>query len=187
MKTIFLDFDGVITIPPRWNMDLSKIQIIKNIVDATGAKIIVSSSWRRNSIEETKIAICNRIKNAPELMRWFVENLYDVTGIGANRGKEINQYLLNHKDITNYIIIDDDSDMLPEQLFHFIQTDWGTGITTHEEELAIKILNNEYVYNVLGLNFELRNAWVQKCNNNTTLWDFYIQYNDLVKSNQINI
>ena len=46
MKAIFLDFDGVITIPPKWYLKADKIKLIKRIVDETAAKIVVSSSWR---------------------------------------------------------------------------------------------------------------------------------------------
>ena len=39
MKVIFLDFDGVITIPPKWYLKADKIKLIKRIVDETAAKI----------------------------------------------------------------------------------------------------------------------------------------------------
>ena len=35
MKVIFLDFDGVITIPPKWHLNANKIKYIKRIVDET--------------------------------------------------------------------------------------------------------------------------------------------------------
>lgn len=48
MKVIFLDFDGVITTEKsRWCLDKDKMLLLKRIVDATGAKIVISSSWRR--------------------------------------------------------------------------------------------------------------------------------------------
>ena len=40
MKIIFLDFDGVITIPPKWNLNANKIKLIKKLVDETDAKIL---------------------------------------------------------------------------------------------------------------------------------------------------
>ena len=50
MKVIFLDFDGVITLPPKWHLESDKIKLVKKIVDETGAKIVVSSSWRRGAV-----------------------------------------------------------------------------------------------------------------------------------------
>jgi histidinol phosphatase-like enzyme len=37
-KIIFLDFDGVITLPPYWNINVDKLKNLKKIVDATNAK-----------------------------------------------------------------------------------------------------------------------------------------------------
>ena len=48
MKVIFLDFDGVITTPEtKWNIGLVYVKRIKQICDATGAKLVISSSWQR--------------------------------------------------------------------------------------------------------------------------------------------
>lgn len=56
-------------------------------------------------------------------------------------GVEIAEYLTEHSDITNYVILDDDSDMLLEQKDHFIRTDPYLGINEDDVEQAIKILN----------------------------------------------
>lgn len=54
MKVIFLDFDGVITTEEsRSKLDLSKMRLVKKICDATGAKIVISSSWRYSTVEKT--------------------------------------------------------------------------------------------------------------------------------------
>ena len=60
MKVIFLDFDGVITIPPKWFFQANLIKNVKKIVDKTGAKIVVSSSWRSETVENTKDIIIDR-------------------------------------------------------------------------------------------------------------------------------
>ena len=114
------------------------------------------------------------------MLNWFIDNLYDVTPLcGCCRGNEINAYLKEHSEIDNYLILDDDGDMLDEQLFHFVQTDYQTGLTSHEEELAIKVLNNKYVWNILGLNYEIRDAWRKKCEGKIDRWNEIIKYNDL--------
>lgn len=55
------------------------------------------------------------------------------------RGAEIKSYLIAHPEINYYVIIDDDSDMLPEQLDHHIKTDYRVGFTLKEFELFEKI------------------------------------------------
>ena len=157
MKVIFLDFDGVITTPEsKWNLDASKIALVEDIIKATDAKIVVSSSWSVgcNTGEEFK----NR--DLPNLKGMFEDAIYDVTDhCGSLRGDEIKRWLENHNDIESYVIIDDDSDILEEQLFNFIQTDTYEGITSREVKLAKSILNNEKVINPIRLNMSLRYKW----------------------------
>ena len=148
MKVIFLDFDGVITIPPKWYLKADKIKLIKRIVDETAAKIVVSSSWRMQTVEETRKSMVYKEKRCPrnKMLYWLIDNLYDVTpwvGLGNGRGGEIQQYLNDHPEIDNYVIIDDDSDMLESQLDHFVQTNWEVGLTEEDVNKAIKILNND--------------------------------------------
>ena len=46
-KIIFLDFDGVITtMASRYALDRYKCDLLQQVIDLTGAEIVVSSSWR---------------------------------------------------------------------------------------------------------------------------------------------
>ena len=47
------------------------------------------------------------------------------------------------KACSNYVIIDDMDNMLPEQQSHFVQTNPEVGITKEDSEKAIIILNKE--------------------------------------------
>ena len=172
MKVIFLDFDGVITIPPKWYLKADKIKYIKQIVDTTGAKIVVSSSWRHTDVQKTIDTMIGRPKRSPrnKMLNWFIDNLYDVTPWcsdkkynGTGRGGEIQTWLDNHPEVDNYVIIDDDGDMLESQLFHFVQTNFEDGITELETKWVIKILTKEYFQNSMAINFTLRNEWINKC------------------------
>ena len=185
MKAIFLDFDGVITMPPKWTLNLNKIKLIKKIVDETDAKIIISSSWRANTIENTIEKNFNTRIPHDDIIIWFIKNLYDVTPyvcdinyVGQGRGGEIQTYLLNHPEVENYVIIDDDSDMLNTQLYHFIQTNFEDGITETEVNRAIKILNKKYIQNLIALNFTLRYEYRKYCEGLPNKWDEIITYND---------
>jgi len=81
MKILFLDFDGVITIPPTWTLNTEKIKLVKKIVDATGAKIVVSSSWRCGcppTVKETVDKMIGKFREN-EMINWLISQLYDVT------------------------------------------------------------------------------------------------------------
>lgn len=190
MKIIFLDFDGVITIPPKWRFNNAKIKYIKKIVDETNAKIVVSSSWRMKTIDETieRIKKWNYKHTKSKLFDWFINNLYDVTPwdsdskySGTGRGGKIQTWLDDHSDVDNYVIIDDDSDMLDSQLYHFVETNYEDGITEVEAHRAIKILNKVKIINSMAINFELRYQYLLKINKLPNKYDELKKYdiNDL--------
>lgn len=56
-KIIFLDVDGVINIPNYIKFDKNCLNNLRLIIEKTGAKIIVSSSWRTGSLVTTKQAL----------------------------------------------------------------------------------------------------------------------------------
>jgi hypothetical protein len=58
------------------------------------------------------------------------------------RGYEIKEWLLAHgKTVSQYAILDDEQEMLPDQQSHFVQTNPTVGITEEDAEKAIAILN----------------------------------------------
>jgi len=184
MKVIFLDFDGVITIPPKWYLQANLIKNVKKIVDATEAKIIVSSSWRMDTVKETVDTIIGRTKRCPRnrMLYWLVDNIYDVTHTYKGlRGQEIKDWLDEHDDVDNYVIIDDDNDFYDEQLYHFVQTNYEDGLTEVETKRAIKVLNKLYFQNSMALNFELRFEYLKKCHCLPGKYDDIQKYNDLCK------
>ena len=191
MKVIFLDFDGVITIPPKWYINANKIKWIKKIVDETDAKIVVSSSWRRENVKETINDMIGKTKRCPrnKMLYWLVDNLYDVTSwfsdkkyYGTGRGGEIQTWLDKHPEVDNYVIIDDDGDMLDSQLYHFVQTNYEDGITEVETIRAIKVLNKQYFQNSMALNFELRFQHLLRCHDLPNKCEEIDKYNDLCKN-----
>lgn len=155
-KIVFLDFDGVITtLKSNWTIDNEKVELVKQICDATGAKIVISSSWRRYTLEQTIEEITNQESvyghnpfPYPEYIIDIISRMYAFkygnkeTHYGLCRGVEIDRWLWEHKDVTNYVILDDDSDMLLCQKEHFIKTHALRGISKRDVEKAIKILNS---------------------------------------------
>ena len=185
MKVIFLDFDGVITVPPKWFIKAEKLKWLKKIVDETGAKIVISSSWRCGvppSLKETIEKMIGRPKRCPHnrMLNWFIDNLYDVTPIYSSpRGREIQAWLEQHPDTENYVILDDDGDMLIEQSYHFVQTNYEDGLTEAEAIRAIKVLNRLYIQNPLALNFNIRHEWIKKCDGLPNKWEQLIEFRDI--------
>lgn len=111
MKIIFLDFDGVITtLKSNWKLDNEKMTMIKEICDETGAKIVISSSWRRYNLEQTLISL---EKEVPKFI--LSEYVIGVTGrcygfkygnaekhISIERGNEIKIWIDECKEEPRY-------------------------------------------------------------------------------------
>lgn len=133
MKVIFLDIDGVLN-NNNTKMDLgwepSLVKILNYIVKETEAKIVLSSTWRRTEHYR------NIIKNDMKI------DFIDVTPkLWKERGHEIQAWLDKNPDVDNFIILDDDSDMV-HLMAHLLQTDGKFGLTNEIADKAIKQLNN---------------------------------------------
>lgn len=159
-KIIFLDIDGVLNIycPSRdkygCKFHQEFVNNLQHIVDETGAKIVISSSWRVEGSGIMKSMWMFR-KLPGEVIGITPDLYYTLSGPKGDddycRGSEIQLWLDNHPEVTNYVIIDDDTDMLPSQMNNFVRTsknrkhpdalDVGYGLTKKCAELAIKILN----------------------------------------------
>jgi hypothetical protein len=68
MQVLFLDVDGVLLINPREGFRRVAMQQLKRIIDETGARIVVSSTWRyfRNSLDRLKLTLQNA--GIPEIL-----------------------------------------------------------------------------------------------------------------------
>lgn len=151
MKVIFLDIDGVLNhyywyrerryksnaSYPLDDFDPKSVSYLNNITDITGAKIIISSSWR---FDNDIINILRKVGITGEIIG-CTPDLYNICG-SLCRGKEIDAVLNKHPDIERYIILDDDMDMEEHQLPYFIKTNAnGSGLNKTVMNKAIKILN----------------------------------------------
>lgn len=150
LKVIFLDFDGVITCHnSKWSLMPDKMNMIRRICENTGAKIVISSSWRMNTLESTLAYITDSktpyVDGNPYSLSEFTIDVtpnFDHNDYG--RGDEILNWLDRHPEVINYVIIDDNTfDMLPSQEGHIIETSWESGIGEEDVETAIKILSEK--------------------------------------------
>lgn len=155
MKVIFLDIDGVLNSRAydrvrNWNeqtdIDETRLPFIKEIVDATDAKIVLSSTWRQHW--EKDQSLCDgdgRYIN--ETFAKFGLSVYDKTpdlGIHASRREEINTWLTDTAErIEAFVIIDDYRYGWGNLSEHFVKTDpnFRLGIEKEQVSQAIEILN----------------------------------------------
>ena len=125
-------------------LDDRAIANLNRIVEETDCKVVLSSSWR-SSIESENIFTQNLLK-----LKGFKYEFYDVTprlwfsDFSIRRGEEIKFWLDKESEkheIESFVILDDDSDMLPEQMNNFIHVDGQVGLTDRDVLIAIEILN----------------------------------------------
>ena len=163
-KVIFLDIDGVLN--TKWwytqmdsnthkdkygyAFDPKAVANLKNIIEETGADIVISSSWKCFGLSQMEDMWNER--NLPgKIIDITPNSVSDELLLNADidsiemfhiRGEEIKEWLSKHgKRISNYVIIDDMDNMLPEQQSYFVQTNPEVGITKEDSEKVINILN----------------------------------------------
>lgn len=162
MKVIFLDIDGVLNVIPQGHDDYGAIfhphfvDNLRNIIESTEAKIVISSTWRYSGL-----TIMKEMWSARDLPGEVIDITPSHIDMNRNlpfmerleRGSEIQEWLDNHPEVTNYVILDDDTDMMSHQLDNFVKTsenldhngyiDYGYGLTIECTEKAINILNRD--------------------------------------------
>ena len=161
-KIIFLDIDGVLN-TALWHsraeklkdeygylFDPNAVANLAEIIDKTGAEIVISSSWKfmglsvmqemwkKRNLPGKIIDVTPNTVSDELLVNVDLDNM-EIYNI---RGQEIKEWLMLHgKDVSHYVILDDMDDILPEQEPHFVWTDPEVGITEENAEQAIMILN----------------------------------------------
>jgi hypothetical protein len=147
MKVIFLDNDGVICLDNNWggrtkkwneyrklnpdqdilglapvevrfdDFDKKAVKVLNQVLEETGAEIVVSSDWRLHAnLEElgeyylsqgilrTPIAFTKRYIGCdkPDEFEWTRRTMYE-----QQRCIEVRQYLTDHPEITHWVCVDD--------------------------------------------------------------------------------
>lgn len=155
MRYLFLDIDGVLNhdawysklrnLPadqkpafPLCCFDPSCVGRVNDILSATSARLVLSSSWRLDRMLADVFGDIGLPKDYDHTP--FLEPDTYI------RGDEIEKYLdeKGYDPVTDgYCIIDDSDEFLPEQRCHVVQTDPATGLTPEIMRAAVKILMNE--------------------------------------------
>jgi len=168
MKIIFLDIDGVLH---SYNyeqalvekglsqfdregaiFDPQCISALARLIEATGAEIVIHSSWKDCEDKGKALCVMREIWSVRRLpghvldvtptlsvedMAW----LYGIRSTTAWKGYEIKTWLAKYPDCAEYVIIDDQNICLPEQRKMAIKTDGRRGLTAADADKAKKILD----------------------------------------------
>ena len=172
MKVIFLDIDGVLnsidTLIMRditrsmgyesTSIDDNMVERLSNIVNNTGAVIVLTSTWK-NGFEFKEGNAIALDKESAILLNMFSNygiTIYDKTSNDPNgkRDSEILSWLADHyREVEDYVIIDDKyiyNSMLEP---HFIKTNFTgsgeLGLCDNHVERAIDILNYDLTHRLM--------------------------------------
>lgn len=152
---IFLDIDGVLNNQGCYrpgnvgkygrNPDPQCIAALNSILDATGAEIVVSSTWRMGRTVEqlremlTAWGVRGRVVGATPT--GCEEGALIVPGM--RRGHEIGAWLVEHPEVERFVILDDDADMA-HLMFRLVRTDFSRGLTKDHAARAIVMLRDAH-------------------------------------------
>lgn len=157
-KLIFLDFDGVLNHESYWqegrhegkefphsHLDERCVKRLNNIIDKTGAEVVISTTWR----ESWDIgALTDVLKQLG-----FTGKVFGATPVikepWAIRGNEIMAFIQGVENLVgpwweykDYLILDDDTDMLSWQKRNFINVDRRVGIDDLVVVESMYVLND---------------------------------------------
>lgn len=165
MKVIFLDVDGVLNSDEYFDkirnlniegieceIDIEKIRLLKKAIDETGAKVVLSSSWRYT-------------RNAQLLkeLLWNYGICVDTTPFLQNeRGLEIKQWLLDNENVEDFVILDDEIfDSYDEKLIKKLikisngnGRNFGEGLLPKDVDEIIKRLGRKKIKNDIDQELE---------------------------------
>ena len=146
MRIIFLDVDGVLNsnkttrrIDNFLFVSVSKVKLLAEVVERTGARIVLSSSWR---IQDSTVARELFLRLRKELLRYNIP-IYSMTPIfeKKSREEEIKNWLLG-KEVENFVILEDIEPM-GSLVENCVFIDGKVGLSRVDAERAIKILGEK--------------------------------------------
>ena len=177
MKIIFLDIDGVLNTSETfikrkqyweltgvWTLEIDefRVEYLKRIIDETGAKVVLSSTWKKDfeNIDGKIIPIHEKGEELQNILRKHSIEIYDILKKGYSLSREdlITIWLNEHPDVESFIIIDDETTHLKRFIGkELIKTSFLSdgimlqnmddcmGLCVDHIEIAIKKLNKDKV------------------------------------------
>lgn len=157
MKVIFLDIDGVLNSRAydrkrNWNeqtdIDETRLPFVKKIVDETGAKIVLSSTWREHWSIDPGLCDSDGVYINNSFAKYGLEIYGKTPDLGRNfdRPDEIKAWLDSTKEnIESFVIIDDYRYGWGKLSDNFVKTNpnFGSGLEEEHVQKAIEILTKQ--------------------------------------------
>ena len=175
MKIVFLDIDGVICtqeeifhdpekkksgeikiedymrrVDGKWLHMFSPVAVaaLNHITNTTGAKLVISSTWRNKGVDRLKIHF--KEQGVTGEIIGITPYVYNEEHKCKMRGGEIQVWLDKNPGVESFVILDDDSDML-HLLPRLVKTMWDDyektgepeGLVMKHAEQAIKMLQEK--------------------------------------------
>lgn len=154
MKIIFLDIDGVLNSEMYeasrkddcgdGYIDLSRVKLLADIVNATGAKIVLTSSLRMDWDKNPDL--CDKdgkyINQCLDRYGLYITDKTPFFSLFTERRKEILSWLLNHhSEVEGFVILDDMNYGWGELSDRVINTNpQGYGLEEEHVEKALELL-----------------------------------------------
>lgn len=155
-KIIFTDVDGVLNCAKTtrrlkcWNcmpfVDARKVLRLRDIVERTGAQLVLSSSWRVGRHEKAmyldRMAL---IELEQEFKRLRCPVWIDCTPLipFEDREVEVQKWLSQHPEVDKFVILDDVWEEFPNMREHLVATTERDGLNKERAELVVKMLGEK--------------------------------------------
>jgi hypothetical protein len=164
MKVIFLDVDGVLNSQDLFEkckeelvpIDEENVRCLKDIVDATGAKIVLSSSWRYGWMKDDE-QVQEECRILVDMLAKYGLEIMDKTEYlsSGRREDEIKDWMECSKEkIENFVILDDGPYDWNRHGYekHWVRTDFCTGgLRAEHVKEAVHILNKKNIWSFLKI------------------------------------
>jgi len=153
---VFLDIDGVLNVSRRiatlrtarvrrdgstynrspewhtiWQFQPAAIAALAEIIAATGARLVLSSTWRRR--EDARERLLTHGVVGPWHEDWRTDAERD------GRGRQIERWLRRHGK-PDYVVIDDRAAALADHAERLVETAFRVGLTAEDAKQAIDLL-----------------------------------------------
>ena len=146
MKVIFLDIDGVLNYAktearaPCGCIGIAEpsVRNLKKIIDKTGAKIVLTSTWKDEWDIDMDKCTPTGIYLDKKMKRHGIHILDKTKDDTQNRGEGIRNWLMKHDNVQTWIVLDDDvfPDYWAYDIFpHLIKTHFANGGLLEEHVL----------------------------------------------------
>lgn len=161
MRCVFLDIDGVLnrlayihaaqatrrlTCVDRPELEIDPVTVahLNRLLATTGARVVVSSSWRQR-LTRLELVAALTARGFRGAVIGTTPRLYlDAAGRKLRRGDEIAAWLAAHPYVSSFVILDDETDMA-HLATHLVKTRLDVGLTESSTDAAIRTLQSQDV------------------------------------------